>query len=285
MEIAINHKSNQNSLPLGEVIAIVKDITKRIKIEEHKEDTIITLGTMMEDQEEDIMVVTKMVITTEIMKDIEGTQEVEGDIEADFKGENAMGVRVSMKRTKEISQGSKIGISKRETIHTSLRLQMNQQSNHNQTNKMVDQSEGTEGIGAKQTLRGLTIIEAITDSTITEITTIETIIITTTEIATTTDNTNQKTVTTTIIETITMATDKKMLDLLKIIQAATRVETRNLTTKLSRRNKLITRQTAFQKEGDAGHNQVSIFLDAKWPSLIGLSAISTANCWLYLTPA
>ena len=195
-----------------------------------------------------------------------------------------MGVRVNMKRTKEISQDSKIGISKRETIHTSLRLQMNQQSNPNQTNKMVDQSEGTEGIGAKPTLRGLTIIEVITDSTITEITTIETII-TTTEIATTTDNTNQKTVTTTIIETITMATDKKMLDLLKIIQAATRVETRNLTTKFSRRSKLITLQTAFQKEGDAGHNRVSIFLDAKWPSLIGLSAISTANCWLYLTPA
>ena len=139
---------------------------------------------------------------------------------------------------------------------------MNQQSNPNQTNKMADQSEGTEGIGAKPTLKGLTIIEAITDS-----------------------NTNQKTVTTTIIETITMVTDNKMLDLLKIIQAATRVETRNLTTKLSRRNKLITRQTAFQKEGDAGHNRVSIFLDAKWPSLIGLSAISTANCWLYLTPA
>jgi cold shock CspA family protein len=108
VEIAINHKSNQNSLPLGEEIAIVKDITKRIKIEEHKEDTIITLGTMMEDQEEDIMVVTKMVITTEIMKDIEGTQEVEGDIEADFKGENAMGARVNMKRTKDISLDSKI---------------------------------------------------------------------------------------------------------------------------------------------------------------------------------
>ena len=108
MEIAINHKSNQNSLPLGEVIAIVKDITKRIKIEEHKKDTIITLETMMEDQEEDIMVVTKMVITTEIMKDIEGTQEVEGDIEADFKGENAMDARVNMKRTKDISLDSKI---------------------------------------------------------------------------------------------------------------------------------------------------------------------------------
>ena len=107
MEIAINHKSNQNSLPLGEEIAIVKDITKRIKIEEHKEDTIITLGTMMEDQEEDIMVVTKMVITTEVMKDIEETQEVEGDIEA-FKGENAMGARVNMKRTKDISLDSKI---------------------------------------------------------------------------------------------------------------------------------------------------------------------------------
>lgn len=285
MEIAINHKSNQNSLPLGEEIAIVKDITKRIKIEEHKKDTIITLETMMEDQEEDIMADTKTVITTEIMKDIEGTQEVEADIEADFKGENAMGARVNMKRTKEINQDSKIGISKRETIHTSLRLQMNQQNNHNQTNKIVDQSEGTEGIGAKPTLRGLTIIEAITDSTITEITTIETIITTTTEIATTTDNTNQKTVTTTIIETITMVTDKKMLDLLKIIQAATRVETRNLTTKFSRRSKLITRQTAFQKEGDAGRNRVSIFLDAKWPSPIGLSAISAANCWLYLTPA
>ena len=87
---------------------MVKDITKRIKIEEHKEDTIITLGTMMEDQEEDIMVVTKMVITTEVMKDIEETQEVEGDIEADFKGENAMGARVNMKRTKDISLDSKI---------------------------------------------------------------------------------------------------------------------------------------------------------------------------------
>ena len=54
------------------------------------------------------MVVTKMVITTEIMKDIEGTQEVEGDIEADFKGENAMGARVNMKRTKDISLDSKI---------------------------------------------------------------------------------------------------------------------------------------------------------------------------------
>jgi hypothetical protein len=161
---------------------------------------------------------------------------------------------------------------------------MNQQSNPNQTNKMADQSEETEGIVVKPTLKGLTIIEAIIDSTITEITTIETII-TTTEIATTTDNTNQKTVTTTIIETITMATDNKMLDLLKIIQAATRVETRNLTTKFSRRSKLITRQTAFQKEGDAGRNRVSIFLDAKWPSPIGLSATSAANCWLYLTPA
>lgn len=273
-EIATNHKSNQINSPQSEEIEIIKDMAKRMRIGEHKEDTIITT---VEVQEEDITVDIKI----EIVRDIEGTKEGGEDIEEDIKAD----AKANMSRIKD-NQGNKILISKRETILTFLKFQMNQQSKQGQINKKTEQNEETEEIEVKLTLKAPTIIEVTitTDNiTITEIiitieTTIITIII---DRVTTIDNTNQKITTTTIIGTITtIIANRKILDLLK----ATLIETRNLLMKLNRKSKMLIQLVAFQKAEDAGHNQVSISSDAKWPLLIGLSATSTANYWLYPTP-
>lgn len=272
-EIATNHKSNQINSPQSEEIEIIKDMAKRMRIGEHKEDTIITT---VEVQEEDITVDIKI----EIVRDIEGTKEGGEDIEEDIKAD----AKANMSRIKD-NQGNKILISKRETILTFLKLQMNQQSKQGQINKKTEQNEETEEIEVKLTLKAPTIIEVTitTDNiTITEIIiTIETTIITIIDRVTTIDNTNQKITTTTIIGTITtIIANRKILDLLK----TTLIETRNLLMKLNRRSKILIQLVAFQKEGDVGHNQVFISSDVKWPLLIGLSATSTANYWLYPTP-
>ena len=268
--VVINHKSNRINLHPEEEIEIIKGVSKGIKI-----------GEYMEAQEEDIMVATKMEITIEVIKGIEENLEEEGDIEVDFKAENVMSDRVNTKRIKEISQDNKIIISKRETISIYLRLLMSQQNSPNQTNKTV-LSEATGVIVPKLTLRVPTITEAITETT-----TIETIIIkiitTDSVTAITIDNTSQERTITTIIETIIIAINNKTIDLLKMLQMATPIETRNLLLNINKKKQIVAQQITLQKEEDAGHNQVYISLDVKWRLLIALLAISTANYWLYPT--